>query len=98
VRITRQLPEPLALRPADLTLPTEQALFAAYQAAAAAQDGTVPRFVATLRDLEPVITTFFIDVLVMDEDAARRDNRLALLQHIAGLPKGIAVLSHLEGF
>jgi hypothetical protein len=27
-----------------------------------------------------------------------RHNRLALLQHIASLPQGIADLSHLEGF
>jgi glycyl-tRNA synthetase beta subunit len=46
----------------------------------------------------PAITTFFIDVLVMDEDMAVRNNRLALLQHIASLPKGIVDLSYLEGF
>jgi glycyl-tRNA synthetase beta subunit len=34
----------------------------------------------------------------MDEDTAVRENRLALLQHIAGLAYGIADLSHLEGF
>jgi glycyl-tRNA synthetase len=58
----------------------------------------VPALVQALRSLVPAITTFFIEVLVMDEDVARRDNRLALLQHIANLPKGIADLSHLEGF
>jgi glycyl-tRNA synthetase len=37
-------------------------------------------------------------VLVMDEDQAVRENRLALLQHIANLTQGIADLSELEGF
>ena len=34
----------------------------------------------------------------MDEDPARRDNRLALLQSISALPKDIADLSQMEGF
>jgi glycyl-tRNA synthetase beta subunit len=54
--------------------------------------------VAALRGQVPAITTIFIDVLVMDEDMALRNNRLALLQHIASLPKGLADLSYLEGF
>jgi glycyl-tRNA synthetase len=98
VRITRQLQDTLAVHPEALTMPAEKTLWASYQAAAASQDGTVPRLVAALRNLVPAITTFFIDVLVMDEDMAVRHNRLALLQRIASLPKGIADLSHLEGF
>jgi glycyl-tRNA synthetase beta subunit len=86
------------VQPDTFTLPAETALWAAYQAAAAAQDGTVARLVAGLRPLVPAITAFFIDVLVMDEDMAVRTNRLALLQRIAHLPSGIADLSHLEGF
>src|SRR5438093_13726513 len=98
VRITRQLQETLGLRPDAFTLPAEHTLWDAYQEAAASQDGTVPQLVAALRGLVPAITAFFIDVLVMDEDMAVRHNRLALLQHIASLPKGIADLSYLEGF
>jgi glycyl-tRNA synthetase len=98
VRITRQLQEALVVQPAHFTMPAEKALWAAYQAAAASQDGTVTRLVAALRSIVPAITTFFIEVLVMDEDLALRHNRLALLQHIASVPKGIADLSHLEGF
>src|SRR5262245_1993587 len=98
VRITRQLQETLVARPEAFTMPAEQTLWTAYQAAAAAQDGTVPQLVAALRSLVPAITMFFIDVLVMDEDLAVRNNRLALLQHIASLPKGMADLSYLEGF
>jgi glycyl-tRNA synthetase len=98
VRITRQLQETLVVRSDAFTLPAERTLWVSYQEAAAAQDGTVTRLVAALRGLVPTITTFFIDVLVMDEDMAVRNNRLALLQHIASLPKSIADLSYLEGF
>ena len=88
------------MRPDDFALPAEKALCHAYQSAAAALDdsATVIRFITALRELEPAITTFFLDVLVMDEDPARRDNRLALLQGISALPKDIADLSQLEGF
>ncbi len=44
------------------------------------------------------INKFFDDVLVMTEDKALRENRLALLQAISGLAKGLADLSKLEGF
>jgi glycyl-tRNA synthetase len=98
VRITRPLSESLSLHANALDLPTEQALWTAYQQAAATLDGTVPRVIAALRTLVPVITSFFIEVLVMDEDRTKRENRLALLQHIASIPQGVADLSYLEGF
>ncbi|MCA9955635.1 MAG: glycine--tRNA ligase subunit beta, partial [Anaerolineales bacterium] len=98
VRITRSQSETFTLRPDAFALPAEQHLLAAYQQAAAKQDGTMPTFVATLRELKPAITQFFDDVLVMDEDTAVRENRLALLQHIASLTNGLADLSQLEGF
>ncbi len=34
----------------------------------------------------------------MDEDPRVRENRLGLLQKIAGMAKGVAELSKLEGF
>jgi glycyl-tRNA synthetase beta subunit len=46
----------------------------------------------------PVINIFFDEVLVMDEDQSLRENRLGLLQRIAGLSVGIVDLSYLEGF
>ena len=98
VRITRSQSEQFALRPDAFALAQEQTLLAAYTAAATAGDGTLPTLVANLRALEPAITDFFDDVLVMDEDDAVRENRLALLQHIAALTDGIADLSQLEGF
>ncbi|MDT8306875.1 MAG: glycine--tRNA ligase subunit beta [Anaerolineae bacterium] len=98
VRITRAEESRFPLRAEAFAEPEEQALLQAYHEAAAANDGTVETFVASLRQMEPVITTFFENILVMDEDAAVRENRLALLQHIAALANGIADLSELEGF
>jgi glycyl-tRNA synthetase len=98
VRITRALPERYPLRPDDFSLEAEKALLAAYQEAAAAKDGTVTTFVTSLCRMVPAITRFFDNVLVMDEEPTVRENRLALLQHVADLPRGIADLSQLEGF
>ena len=98
VRITRPLNESHTLRPDNLRLPEEQALAAALAEAEIAKDGTVETFVASLRALEPAITRLFDAVLIMDEDAAVRENRLALLQRVAGLAHGVADLSMLEGF
>ncbi|MCP4424187.1 MAG: hypothetical protein GY803_06830 [Chloroflexi bacterium] len=98
VRITRAQEAQFELRPDDFSLSAEQGLLAAYQDAAARDDGSIPAFAAALRDMVPAINAFFDDVLVMDEDTAVRENRLALLQHIANLTQDIADLSHLEGF
>ena len=48
--------------------------------------------------LIPSITSFFEKILVMAEDKDVRENRLGLLQKIAGLSNGVADLSKLEGF
>jgi glycyl-tRNA synthetase len=98
VRITRPLDKTYDLRPDELQLPEEQAIVAALQEAEQAKDGTVGTFVASLQAMEPAITRLFDAVLIMDEDAAVRENRLALLQRVAGLAKGVADLSVLEGF
>ncbi len=98
VRITRAAGESYPLRPEQLALPAEQALLAAYEQAAAAGDGSLAGFVDQLRALEPAITRFFEDVLVMDEDLEVRHSRLALLQRIAGLAAGIVDLTEIEGF
>jgi glycyl-tRNA synthetase len=98
MRIVRSQPEPGALQPEKLALPEEQALYAVCREAAGQMDSTVPGLVSALHRLEPHISRFFDGVLVMDEDPAVRHNRLALLQQIAGLARGIADLSQLEGF
>jgi glycyl-tRNA synthetase beta subunit len=51
-----------------------------------------------LRELREPINRFFTDVLVMAEDPAVRQARLALVQRIAALPDGIADLGQLQGF
>ena len=61
-------------------------------------DGTVPAFVSALSDAEPAITSFFDGVLVMDDDEAIRQNRVALVQRVVALADGLADLSFLEGF
>ncbi len=98
VRITRSQDGQFDLRPAGFAIPAEQVLLTAYQNASATVDSSVPAFVAALRKMVPAINDFFDAVLVMDEDTAVRENRLALLQHIANLTQGMADLSHLEGF
>jgi glycyl-tRNA synthetase beta subunit len=97
-RIVRSQPGDYELNPDALALPEEQGLWSAYQAAVEVADGRLPGFIAALRQLEPAITHFFDEVLVMDEDTAVRHNRLALLQQIARLADGLADLSQLEGF
>jgi glycyl-tRNA synthetase len=98
VRITRPLKETYPLRPDELRLAEERAVLAALLEAETIKDGTIETFVASLRRLEPAITRLFEAALIMDEDAAVRENRLALLQRVAGLAAGVADLSKLEGF
>ena len=81
-------------------LAVTQALLAAYEAAAsivkAAND--VPALYAALQSLVAPINTFFEKVLVMAEDPDLRHARLALVQHLAALPDGIADLAQMQGF
>jgi glycyl-tRNA synthetase len=98
VRITRKQDTRFGLRPEALVEPAEQELYRAYEEAVTRLNGTVGSFVAALRQMEPAITRFFDEILVMAEDVTVRENRLALLQHIAALAKGIADLTELEGF
>ncbi len=100
VRITRDQKEAFGLDAARLAEPAEQALYAAYQTAAAAlpEGPSVDEFFGALLPMIPAISGFFDSVLVMAEDAAVRANRLGLLQRIAGLARGVADFSKLEGF
>jgi glycyl-tRNA synthetase beta chain len=50
-----------------------------------------------LASLRPAVDAFFDGVMVMDEDAALRANRLALLTTLRALFTGIADLSRLPG-
>ncbi len=97
VRISRGQPQ-YDLDPAKLSLAAEKALYETLEEVLKIGDGTVPGLVAQIRRLQPAITGFFDNVLVMDDDQAIRKNRLALLQHITAISEGIADLSQLEGF
>jgi glycyl-tRNA synthetase beta subunit len=76
------------------------ALHDAYQECAAqvALHSSVDTFFTAFAPMVPTIAKFFVDVLVMAEDPSARATRLALLQRIAALPKGIVDLSKVEGF
>jgi len=103
VRITRDLPQRLPLAPARFAQPAEEELYAAYQEARAqvTPESTVDEFLTAFLPLVDVIDGYFAresGVLVMAEERALRENRLAQLQHIAALAEGIVDLSRLEGF
>ncbi|MGC8837279.1 MAG: hypothetical protein ACP5UM_02575, partial [Anaerolineae bacterium] len=59
---------------------------------------SVDGFLRAFQGMVRAITRFFDDVLVMAEDPVLRQNRLALVQEVADLPRGLADLSRLEGF
>lgn len=97
VRITREQPA-FELDPSQLNLPEEKALWKAFLQASKKLDGTVSSLTSALTSMEPSVSGFFNEVLVMDDDQEIRRNRLALVQKIAGITNGIADLSYLEGF
>ncbi len=78
---------PAAAEPAEPAEPAERELAAAFaglradvEEAAAARD--YERCLRRVAELAPVLDRFFVEVLVMDPDAAVRRNRIALLQAI----------------
>ncbi|MCG2769638.1 MAG: glycine--tRNA ligase subunit beta [Anaerolineae bacterium] len=100
VRITREFERTFALDPGAFIEPATKAVHEAYVTASQAltpQDGIGVLFEALLSMIAP-INLFFDEVLVMDLDEKLRENRLALLQRIAGLADGIVDLSRMEGF
>ncbi|HEY76719.1 MAG TPA: glycine--tRNA ligase subunit beta [Thermoflexia bacterium] len=103
VRITRDFEERFSLDPDRFVRPAEEELYAAYRKARerVAPESSVDEFLTAFLPLVDVIDRFFAKesgVLVMAEDPALRENRLALLQHVAALAEGIVDLSRLEGF
>jgi glycyl-tRNA synthetase len=100
VRITREFKGLFSLDIRRDPDATTQALYQAYQSIAAhiGPQNSVNEFFTAFIPLVPVISRFFVDVLVMADDQAVRETRLALLQRIAALPQGIVDLSKVEGF
>jgi glycyl-tRNA synthetase beta subunit len=99
-RIVRSLPEVYALAPEHYIEAATKGLYVASESAnqQIGKSADVAMLGTILRDLQPAINRFFTDVLVMAEDPAVRQARLALVQRIAALPAGIADLSLLQGF
>ena len=98
VRITRDQKEKFTVKPEAFVEDAERKLYEAVSAQPSSFTGDVDAFLSAIVALIPSINTFFDKVLVMAEDPAVRQNRLALLQHIAALATGAADLSKLEGF
>jgi glycyl-tRNA synthetase len=100
MRITRDQPERFRLDPGALVEPAEKELYASLQVAESSRraQGSVDDFLNAFLPMIPAINRFFDQVLVMAEEPALRQNRLALLQRIAALADGVADLSRLEGF
>ncbi len=104
-RITRGQEKEYSLKPRSFKEPAEKALYKAYKQAAdqIGPDADVDDLLTAFEPMVPAISGFFAPadeggVLVMHEDEAVRENRLALLQHVVRLADGIADLSRLEGF
>ncbi len=104
-RITRSQEQTYQVNVDLFEEPAEKRLHLAVQVAA--QSLTDRRDINTMlvafEPLVPAITTFFAPaveggVLVMHQNKNIRENRLALLQRIAGLADGIADFSQMEGF
>jgi len=100
VRITRDKEDQFIVDTARFETDSEQALYEAVTQAEAEMAGadTVDALLNAFMPMVPVINRFFDEVLVMAEEDAVRESRLALLQHVAGLADGIVDLSRLEGF
>jgi len=100
VRITRDTPETFMVKPAKLIIDEEKALHAIVEKAAPVVEkaGTINMLINKVEEMVPDIDEFFDNVLVMDKDSVVKENRLAILQKISAMSKGLADLSRLEGF
>ena len=100
VRITREYKERFTVNQAALVVPAEVELYSAVQNALLAthHPGSIDGFMHAFLPMMPAINKFFVEVMVMVDDPAVRQNRLGLLQGVAALADGVADLSKLEGF
>lgn len=99
VRITRDQKEIYPIDPTHFGDESEKELYSALLQA----EQFIPRtsaaaFVGAFEKMIPAINRFFEAVMVMDEDQAKRENRLGLLQRVAHLTSDLADFSLLEGF
>ena len=94
----KELPDDLEVKKESLVEPEEIALYEAYVAASAAAGDTVPGLLAAAAGLAEPAEAFFDKVFVMAEEPELRRNRLALMNAVASLPKGIVDFAELPGF
>ncbi len=90
-----------AIDPALLVEPAEKSLFAAMEGIAPLIEsqraaGDLTAALKTLAGLRQSVDAFFDGVMVNTEDAALRNNRLALLARLAGLMNCVADISRLS--
>ena len=100
-RIVRDLSDHYDLNPDCDPEESSIALNKAYLAASKTMDTADDKLTALIQvmaELRDPINRFFEDVLIMVDDPDLKQSRLALAQHIAALPDGIADLSQFEGF
>jgi glycyl-tRNA synthetase len=99
-RIVRDYAEQFPLNPDMLSQGAERELYRALLAAQEqrAEVNDVDGLMAVLRPLAEPIDRFFEDVFVMVDEQPVRENRLALLQRIAALAKGIVDLTKVLGY
>ena len=95
-----QTPGSQEINPALFEHDEERALWKGYGKAALVLDegSDVEALIGELRALRPTIDAYFEAVFVMADEPKVRANRLAMLQRLADLPRGIADLSLLRGF
>jgi len=98
VRITRDQKTTFKIKEKSLREVEETTLYEVFNLQSTTFNGDVDAFLKVVVTLVPSITSFFEKILVMAEDKEVRENRLGMLQRIAGLSNGIADLSKLEGF
>jgi glycyl-tRNA synthetase len=100
IRIVRDQTEHFEFLPDGDPEPATAALWKAVQAADAqlTPKSDVDRLLTAVRPMIPAINNFFDAVLVMHDEQALRENRMALLQAIWALSRGIVDVTRLEGF
>jgi glycyl-tRNA synthetase len=100
VRIVRDQKKTFSVSKSLLIEKEEKELLKALEAAEKTRriPGSVDDFLNAFLPMLPKVNAFFDKVLVMAKRKDVRQNRLGLLQRIAGLAEGVADLSKLEGF
>ncbi|GAB4423614.1 MAG: glycine--tRNA ligase [Anaerolineae bacterium] len=101
VRIVRGVDERYSVRPADFTEAVEKDLVDALDSVRGRlnDESSLAEVIAAIEGtLVGPINAFFDGVLVMADDEAVKQNRLALLQDIRDLTTGYADFSQLQGF